>query len=315
MPGADIPHTGCVTTIPPSGEREARDELQILVVDDDVDIGELVERMIGEGHEAFAGQTVEVTRAQSMLQALERAEDRVYDLVLLDLVLPDSTDLSTVLRMLDSLPRTPIVVLTGSREEQFGLEALRAGAHDYILKSELNSHVLWRTIVHTLTRHKAYLTRLEVLEERRRLDAELLSLASDDGTSITAVSLGVVPLRERSFSTFDTLGERYRDLLEVNLRGRQYTTDMGGAEAGLRDLARDLGFLRAGPRDVIEMHVSATEAAISNQPRGRRLVLLETARLQVLELMGDLAAHYRAQSLGSTTRPAGSSAADSEEGL
>lgn len=303
-----------MTNLTPSDEGESRGDLEILVVDDDVDVGELVERMIGEGHPSLIDQEIVVHRAQSMAQALEVAEDRVFDLVILDLVLPDSTDLTTVLRMLDSMPRTPVVVLTGSREEMFGVEALRAGAHDYILKADLDTRVLWRTILHTLTRHRAYLTRLEVLEERRRLDTELSNLATEEGTSITAVSLGVVPLRERSFSTFDTLGERYRDLLEINLRGRQFTTEVGGAEAGLRDLARDLGFLRAGPRDVIEMHVSATEASISNQPRGRRLVLLETARLQVLELMGHLVSHYRSQSLGSSYRHADSSASTTEEG-
>ncbi|MDE0805180.1 MAG: response regulator [Acidimicrobiales bacterium] len=288
-----------MTSSPPAGSDPTGPDIEILVVDDDVDVGSMIETMIGAAY-ADDDQTYVVTRAGSMAEALEMAEDRIFDLVLLDLVLPDSTDLTTVLRMLDSVPRSPVVVVTGSHDETLALDALRAGAHDYILKSNLDVETLWRTIRHTLTRHRAYLSRIEVLEERRRLDAELTHLATDDGTSVTAGALGVQPLRERSFSTFDTLGERYRDLLEVNLRGRQFTTEVGGAEAGLRDLARDLGFLRAGPRDVIEMHVAATEAAINNQPRGRRLVLLETARLQVLELRGHLTAHYRAQSLGSS---------------
>lgn len=300
-----------MTDSPTGRWRSANDDVEILVVDDDEDLGDLLERMIGAGNEYDTDLTYVVTRAKSLAEALQKAEDRVFDLVILDLVLPDSTDLSTVLRMLDSVPRSPVVVLTGSRDEGFGVEALRAGAHDYILKADLTPEILWRTIRHTLTRHRSYLARVEVLEERRRLDTELSDLATADGTSVTAGSLGVVPLRERSFTTFDTLAERYRDLLEINLRGRQFTTEVGGAEAGLRDLARDLGFLRAGPRDVIEMHVAATEAAISNQPRGRRLVLLETARLQVLELMGNLVAHYRSQSIGG--RPTGQPAPTAPE--
>lgn len=284
------------------------------MVDDDPDVGDLLETVISDGSPSEPEQAYVVTRAASMAEALEKTEDRVFDLVVLDLVLPDSTDLSTVLRMLDSVPRSPVVVLTGSRDEEFGVEALRAGAHDYILKSELTPDTLWRTIRHTLTRHRAYLARIEVLEERRRLDTELSNLANADETTITAGSLGVVPLRERSFSTFDTLCERYRDLLEVNLRGRQFTTEVAGAEAGLRDLARDLGFLRAGPRDVIEIHVAATEAAITNQARGRRLVLLETARLQVLELMGDLVSYFRSQSLGHQPRSADHATFTGEEG-
>lgn len=296
------------------GWRGVDRDIEVLIVDDDEDVGSMIEAMLAAGHPDETGQRFVTTKAGSMADALEYAEDRVFDLVLLDLVLPDSTDLTTVLRMLDSVPRSPVVVITGSADESLAVDALRAGAHDYVLKSELDAAHLWRTVRHTLTRHRAYLARIEVLEERRRLDAELTNLAMDDETSVTANALGVLPLRERSFSTFDTLGERYRDLLDVNLRGRQFTTEAGGAEAGLRDLARDLGFLRAGPRDVIEMHVAATEAAINNQPRGRRLVLLETARLQVLELMGHLAAHYRSQSLGSSTPPMNVSSSESEEG-
>lgn len=299
MPAPSVAHHQEVSDSSTGRWRSANDDVEILIVDDDDDLGTLLERMIGAGNEWDTDLTYVVTRSTSLAEALQKTEDRVFDLVILDLVLPDSTDLSTVLRMLDSVPRSPVVVLTGSREEGFGTEALRAGAHDFILKSDLTSESLWRTIRHTLARHRSYLSRIEVLEERRRLDTELSNLATAEGSSVAAGSLGVVPLRERSFSTFDTLAERYRDLLEINLRGRQFTTEVGGAEAGLRDLARDLGFLRAGPRDVIEMHVAATEAAINNQPRGRRLVLLETARLQVLELMGDLAAYYRSQSLGS----------------
>lgn len=295
------------------GQVRRSDPVAVLVVDDDDDLGTYLETAIAAGTPDHPDERFEVTLAPSLAVALELAEDNVFELVLLDLSLPDSDDLATVLRMLDSMPRSPVVVLTGSADLSLATEALRAGAHDYVLKSELTDELLWRTIRHTLTRHRAYLTRIEVLEERRRLDSELAALADRDATSITANSLGVVPLRDRSFATFDTLGDRYRDLLEINLRGRQYTKESGGAEAGLRELGRDLGFLRAGPRDVIELHVQATEAAISNQPRGRRLVLLETARLQVLELMGNLVSYYRAQSLGA---PAHSSdtATTSEEG-
>lgn len=291
--------------------RGAGGDIEILVVGigDDPAVA-TVEAMLAPGHRDERNPHPVVTTAASMAEAVALVEDRVFDVVFLGLDRPDATDLTglttagltMVLRMVDAVPRSPVVVLTGASDESLALDVLRAGAHDHVPTTDLDATVLWHVIGRTLARHRSYLARVEVLEERRRLDTALSDLADDDGTSATGDTVGIVPLRERSIATFETLGERYRALLEMDLQSRQVTSEAGASEVGVRHLARDLGFLRAGPRDIVEMHVSATETAIRDQPRGRRLVLVENARLQVLELMGHLVSHYRSQFVGASPR-------------
>jgi len=64
--------------------------------------------------------------------------DRRFDAVLLDLNLPDSMGLSTVEQVHACNPNVPVVVLTGEDADELALQAVQAGAEDYICKSEWN---------------------------------------------------------------------------------------------------------------------------------------------------------------------------------
>lgn len=89
---------------------------------------------------------------KSLKQGIEQAQDQLFDLVLLDLSLPDSFGLDTIVRFRAAYPDMPIVVLTGLDDEATGLEALRQGAQDYLVKGEFNDHLLKRVIYYGLER-------------------------------------------------------------------------------------------------------------------------------------------------------------------
>lgn len=77
------------------------------------------------------------------------------DLLLLDLVLPDSEELDTFYRVRAAQPDVPIVILTGIDDLTFAVRAVEAGAHDYLVKTHLNSVSLGRAIRYTLARVRA----------------------------------------------------------------------------------------------------------------------------------------------------------------
>ncbi|HRW49001.1 MAG TPA: ATP-binding protein [Caldilinea sp.] len=77
-----------------------------------------------------------------------------FDLVLLDLSLPDSVGIDTVTRFRREAPDTAIVVLTGLNDASTAMNALRVGAQDYLVKGMLNSYVLERTIRHAIERNR-----------------------------------------------------------------------------------------------------------------------------------------------------------------
>jgi len=148
------------------------------------------------------------------------------------------------------------------------------------------------------------LTERKKVEEARveQLEQELKSLARlspPQRTAATAQAFGLQPLEQSSPDLFKQLVCRYGDLTGLALEQRAFKVrhDISGK---LQDIAEELVFLKAGPRDVVEVHVAAlkekTGSAVNN---ARAQAYIEEARVMVLQLMGHLVSHYRTYSVGS----------------
>ncbi len=126
--------------------------------------------------EALAEQPhFEVVVAGRLSEALELLNARRFDVVLLDLGLPDSQGLEA-LRLHQSNPTVPVIVMTGRDDEELALQALHAGAQDYLVKSQLPDGLLGRSIRYAIERQRA--------EESQRERAELASLTADVGLAL-----------------------------------------------------------------------------------------------------------------------------------
>jgi signal transduction histidine kinase len=109
---------------------------------------------------------VHVTRLDA---ALARLAAGGIDIVLLDLLLPDGSGLDTVTRVHGAAPDVPLIVLTGFSIEGLGLQAVRIGAQDYLIKGRFDGAALVRGVRHALERHRMLLE----LERTRRQQLEL----------------------------------------------------------------------------------------------------------------------------------------------
>jgi PAS domain S-box-containing protein len=94
----------------------------------------------------------EWTVAGSVGDALRQLETQRFDLILSDLALPDSQGMETFTRLAAKAGETPIILLTGLEDEVLGLEAVRAGAQEYIVKGSLKPKALWRVISYAMER-------------------------------------------------------------------------------------------------------------------------------------------------------------------
>jgi diguanylate cyclase (GGDEF)-like protein/PAS domain S-box-containing protein len=121
--------------------------LRILMVEDNPGDARLVHAMLAEG-----GQTYDVIQAETLAEALKRAAAEYFDVALLDLGLPDSLGLDTLRRVMAAEPTLPIVVLTGNADEAQALEAIEAGAQDYLIKGWGGSEALRRAIRYAIER-------------------------------------------------------------------------------------------------------------------------------------------------------------------
>src|SRR6185436_16806800 len=121
-----------------------------------------------EGH---AEHLIKLESASGLRAALSALEGHAVDILLLDLDLPDSRGMDTVSQAVRAAPEVPIVVLTGFKDRDLGIRALRAGALDCLSKHELSGELLVRTL--KLASERAHLERkLRESERRYALAAE-----------------------------------------------------------------------------------------------------------------------------------------------
>jgi signal transduction histidine kinase/DNA-binding NarL/FixJ family response regulator len=111
----------------------------------------------------------ELTHVDRVAEAQRVLESQTFDVVLLDLSLPDGAGLETVTTMLRAAPTLPVVVLTGTDDETLALRTVQAGAQDYLVKGAVSEQLIERTIRYAIERRRA-------LETERR-HAEAASLA------------------------------------------------------------------------------------------------------------------------------------------
>lgn len=125
-------------------------------------------------------------------------------------------------------------------------------------------------------------------------------------THVTAELLGAGPLKDRMPDTFKELAQQYGGLMDRALEQRAYKVEHRVSE-GLRCLAEELGFVKAGPRDVVEMYTTALRKRSANATVEKLRAHAEEGRLMVLELMGYLVSYYRNYALGVQTSRTGKS--------
>jgi signal transduction histidine kinase len=145
------------------------DAIKILLVEDNPADADLLQELLAEVDET-QWQVVHVDRLKDALNCLS---DSHFDVVLLDLSLPDKQGVSTVAQTHQAVPDLPILVLTGLNDRIIALEALREGAQDYLVKGKIDSDLLVRAIRYAIERTHI-LKRLRHSEEQlQRLNEEL----------------------------------------------------------------------------------------------------------------------------------------------
>ncbi|HXJ59849.1 MAG TPA: PAS domain S-box protein [Verrucomicrobiae bacterium] len=124
--------------------------IRVLVIEDHPPLLRMISDMLGQAVEAL----FQVESTARLGDALERLAGGSIDLVLLDLNLPDSLGLDTFVSCYNRAPDIPIVVLTALEDETLAMNALREGAQDYLIKSEINPRALIRGIRYAIERKR-----------------------------------------------------------------------------------------------------------------------------------------------------------------
>lgn len=149
----------------------ANQELNVLLIEDNPGDAFLIKFYLGESVEPI----FHVSHADTVKGALEFLSNNKYDIIISDMNLPDSFGIDTIKTILGAYPGNLVIVLTGLSDEEVGLETVRFGAQDFLVKGKFDGKVLVSSVMFAFERfklnNKIDSVSKQLTQEYSRLDA------------------------------------------------------------------------------------------------------------------------------------------------
>ncbi len=122
--------------------------IKVLLIEDNYDYSQIVKRKLHKSELV----TFEVDWADCLSKGLKQLTHENIDLVLLDLNLPDSQEIDTFIKLQKHAPNTPIIIVTANEDEVMAIKSIQMGAQGYLIKNEIKTVNLARSILHSYLR-------------------------------------------------------------------------------------------------------------------------------------------------------------------
>ncbi|MER3477778.1 MAG: hybrid sensor histidine kinase/response regulator, partial [Leptolyngbya sp. ERB_1_2] len=141
--------------------------IKVLLIEDNPGDARLLQELLVE----VRSTRFELIQVERLSQGLQQLQDQSFDVILIDLSLPDTQGLQTFVNLYNRDCNTPIVVITGLNDETLASKAVQGGAQDYLVKDQIIGDGLVRSIRYAIERKRA--------EQKIREQAALLDIATD----------------------------------------------------------------------------------------------------------------------------------------
>jgi FixJ family two-component response regulator/anti-sigma regulatory factor (Ser/Thr protein kinase)/putative methionine-R-sulfoxide reductase with GAF domain len=195
-----------LATLPRVNSQPPDDSREVVLIEDSADYARAVKSMLDyqPGEPPY-----EVTHFTKLADALAYVPQSGACCLLLDLNLPDARGIEAVSELQEVAPQVPIVVLTGVDDDQIALDAMHAGAQDYLVKARADVDLITRSIRYAMERVRSERHRAELRREQsRRAEAEAMAGTISRLERLTEVALG-------NLSPDELLSELLRHVCEL----------------------------------------------------------------------------------------------------
>ena len=266
-----------------------RSPCRVLLVEDELEDIEIVKDMLNDTRSAFFKRGFELTCAETLLEAIQAIDNREFDVILLDLILPDSRNMDGLKELQARALNSPIIVQTALEDEVVAVKALELGACGYLPKMANDRNLLLYAIRSAIERQQQLID-AGLPQQQQELDAleNLIKNAEEPKQDDS--------LKQRMPDVFAELKQRYEKLLDRFVEQKIYRVEYQlSGETNV--LIEQLGYLQATPRDLIELHTAILKQKQTTNRKNNKAFTIE-GRYLLLELMGKLAAYYRRYYIG-----------------
>ena len=236
-----------------------KEEVKVLLIEDNPGDARLAQELLSEGMH----RDLKLQHADRLQTGLELLAGEKFDVVILDLGLPDSSGIETLTSLRRQAMDVPVIALTGYDDESLGIEAVHEGAQDYLIKGKINSDLINRSIEYAI--------------ERQRVMEELRSLSLVDELTGLSNRRGFLTLAEQQMKVAMRLSKGLV-LLFIDLDNMKWINDTMGHHEGDVALIEVANILKGTFREAdiiariggdefvvfaVESHEGATEALVT----------------------------------------------------
>ncbi len=268
---------------------------QVLLIEDEPDDKANIQNILEDTRSAFFKRGFQLTCAETLSAAKLILSQQKFDVILLDLMLPDSRHLNSLELVQAETSQTPIIVQTALEDEVVAVKALEMGACGYLPKIFSERDLLLYAIRAAIERQWQLENLEQFQQQQQKQEFDVLESLFSEGNSFN--NQYTDSLQQRMPDVFAELEARYNNLLDRVVEQKIYKVEHDINDR-LNVLIEQLGYLQATPKDLLSLHTNRLKQKQQDLGQRKSRVYIIEGRYLLLESMGKLAAYYRRYYIG-----------------
>lgn len=161
---------------------EDKSVINVLMIEDNSGDARITKEILAEVDKPI----LQLYWKKNLKEGLGFCSENNIDIILLDLSLPDSQGIESLITLHQIVPTIPVILLTGLDDETLGIKALQEGAQDYLIKGNFDPDTLIRSIRYSIERKKVEQRLIEAQKKAEQANKELLASAHKAGMADVA---------------------------------------------------------------------------------------------------------------------------------